>query len=143
MILVAAPAVAGLDVGRLASATLPIESATLGIGSLVSSSFLLNWAMIRNLFFEPTMRIQRERGHRVVARGPYSIVRHPGYLAGILYALSVPLVIGSGLAFIPTGIYVILMISRTVLEDRTLMRELDGYQEYVREVMHRLIPWIW
>jgi protein-S-isoprenylcysteine O-methyltransferase Ste14 len=70
-------------------------------------------------------------------------VRHPGYLAGILYALSVPLVIGSGLAFVPTGIYVILMISRTILEDRTLMRELDGYQEYTREVRHRLVPWIW
>jgi len=46
--------------------------------------------MTANPYFEPTVRIQKDRSHRVMTSGPYKIVRHPGYLAGILYALSVP-----------------------------------------------------
>lgn len=142
-VLIAVPAAAGLDVGRFGSSSIGIEFAAVGIGLLVSSSVLLNWAMTSNPFFEPTVRIQRERGHRVIASGPYGTVRHPGYLAGILYAFSMPLVIGSVLAFIPTGVYFTLMITRTVLEDRALMKELDGYRRYARRVRHRLFPWIW
>ena len=36
-----------------------------------------------------------------------------------------------------------LLVVRTVLEDRTLHRELAGYPEFAKETRHRLIPWIW
>ena len=107
------------------------------------STVLLNWAMMANPFFEPTVRIQKERGHRVITSGPYKIVRHPGYLAGILYALSVPLIIGSIFTFVPVAIYVLLIGIRTLLEDRTLHEELDGYSEYSKTVGYRLMPWLW
>jgi protein-S-isoprenylcysteine O-methyltransferase Ste14 len=32
---------------------------------------------------------------------------------------------------------------RTVLEDRTLHNELEGYAEYGRSVKYRLLPLIW
>ena len=32
---------------------------------------------------------------------------------------------------------------RTVLEDRTLHRELPGYADYAAETRHRLLPGIW
>jgi protein-S-isoprenylcysteine O-methyltransferase Ste14 len=99
--------------------------------------------MIENPHFEPTVRIQEERSHRVITTGPYKFVRHPGYLGGLLWAVSIPFMIGSIFAFIPAGVYVILMIIRTWFEDRTLQKELSGYVEYTKRTRRRLFPGIW
>ena len=40
----------------------------------------LTWAEAVNKFFEPTVRIQTDRGQKVIDTGPYAIVRHPGYV---------------------------------------------------------------
>jgi protein-S-isoprenylcysteine O-methyltransferase Ste14 len=37
----------------------------------------------------------------------------------------------------------LVMVVRTVLEDRTLKSNLPGYGEYTRQVPDRLIPGIW
>jgi protein-S-isoprenylcysteine O-methyltransferase Ste14 len=34
-------------------------------------------------------------------------------------------------------------VVRTVLEDRTLHDELDGYTDYARRVRYRLVPGVW
>ncbi len=141
--LVAVPVVAGLDVGRFYWSSLDFSFVLLGLFLFAVSTFLLNWAMVVNPFFEPTVRIQKDRGHKAVTSGPYRFVRHPGYLAGVLYILSIPLTIGSVLAFIPAGVYVVLFIIRTALEDGVLLRELDGYSPYAQKVRYRLIPWLW
>jgi protein-S-isoprenylcysteine O-methyltransferase Ste14 len=141
--MIAVPVVAGLDVGRFNWSSLDFSFVFLGLFSFAASTFILNWAMVVNPFFEPTVRIQTERGHKPVTAGPYRFVRHPGYLAGLLYILSVPMIIGSVFAFIPAGVYAILFILRTSLEDGVLRRELDGYSEYAQKVRYRLIPWIW
>jgi len=137
------PAIAGWDLGRFHWSNLDISFALVGLGSLIISTVLINWAMIVNPHFEPTVRIQRDRYHKVITTGPYKVVRHPGYLAGILFALSIPLIIGSVLTLIPVGGYVLLMMIRTLLEDRTLNEELNGYSEYAKRVRHRLFPGIW
>ncbi len=141
--MIAVPVVAGLDVGRFHWSSLDFSFVFLGLFLFAVSTFLLNWAMVVNPFFEPTVRIQKDRGHKAVTSGPYRFVRHPGYLAGLLYILSIPLIIGSVWAFIPAGVYVVLFVMRTMLEDRVLLRELDGYSEYARRVKYRLIPWLW
>jgi protein-S-isoprenylcysteine O-methyltransferase Ste14 len=137
------PAVAGLDVGRYRWSSLGIYYAVLGLIMMVVSSVLINWAMIENPYFEPTVRIQEDRGHRVVSTGPYGIVRHPGYLSGILWMSSIPLVIGSLYTFVPVALYSALMILRTHLEDRTLQDELAGYADYAGKVKYRLFPGVW
>ncbi len=137
------PAVAGMDVGRYGWSSLGILYAVLGLIIMVVSSVLINWAMIENPHFEPTVRIQEDRGHRVVSTGPYGIVRHPGYLSGILWMSAIPLILGSLYAFVPVALYSALMILRTHLEDRTLHEELAGYPEYAERVRYRLLPGIW
>ena len=141
--LIAVPAMAGLDVGRVHWSNIDVHFAVVGLVLFAISTVILNWAMIANPYFEPTVRIQKDRGHRAIANGPYRIVRHPGYLVGIFYILSVPLIVGSVFTFIPAGIYAFLMIIRTLLEDSTLCRELDGYSEYAKRVRYRLFPGIW
>jgi len=140
-VIILIPAIAGLDVGRFHWSNLDVYFAAIGSLLVVASSILLNWAMIVNPHFEPTVRIQED--HKVIARGPYGIVRHPGYLAGILFALSIPLLIGSAFTFIPAGLYCLLMAIRTWLEDKTLQKELKGYSEYTKQTKYRLFPKIW
>lgn len=44
-----------------------------------------------NAYLSSRVRIQQERGHVVVAVGPYRYVRHPMYAGMICYDVSVPL----------------------------------------------------
>lgn len=141
--LILVPAVAGLDVGRYGWSSLGSSYAILGIVLVVTSSILVTWAMIENPYFEPTVRIQDDRGHHVVTTGPYTIVRHPGYLSGILWIAAIPLILGAVYAFAPFVLYTVFMLLRTFLEDNTLKRELPGYTEYAEIVRYRLFPGIW
>ena len=54
-----------------------------------------------------------------------------------------PLGLGSLWAFIPAGLTIMLLIVRTVFEDRTLQAELVGYQDYMQQTRYRLIPGFW
>jgi protein-S-isoprenylcysteine O-methyltransferase Ste14 len=101
------------------------------------------WAMFSNPFFSATIRIQTDRGHTVVNRGPYRLVRHPSYGSGLFVYLAVPVLLGSWWGLLPAVLGVILLIYRTVLEDRTLHEELDGYVAYAARVRYRLIPGVW
>jgi protein-S-isoprenylcysteine O-methyltransferase Ste14 len=95
-----------------------------------------------SLHFEPTVRVQTDRGHTVIDAGPYALVRHPGY-ADVLLRLGIPLALGSCWALIPAGISYLVLVVRTVLEDRTLRAELPGYQEYAQRVRYRLVRSVW
>ena len=137
------PAVAGLDVGRYGWSGLDIIYVVPGFALFVLGAVLITWAMIVNRYFESTVRIQEDRDHEVVSTGPYIFVRHPGYLSGILWMSSIPLIIGSLYTLIPVMIYGAMIVLRTHLEDRTLRDELPGYSEYAERVKYRLVPWIW
>ena len=115
----------------------------LGLALAFGSQMFVLWAMATNRFFATTVRIQDERGHAVVDRGPYRLVRHPGYLGSLLYNLCLPLALGSLWTYVPAALTILLLIVRTGLEDGTLQAELPGYREYSAEVRFRLIPGIW
>ncbi len=100
-------------------------------------------AMKTNPFFSSHVRIQDDRGHRVISSGPYRFVRHPGYTGSILYNMAVPIFLESFPALWVGIAFSILMVFRTILEDRTLKTELPGYREYADQVRRRLIPFIW
>jgi protein-S-isoprenylcysteine O-methyltransferase Ste14 len=95
---------------------------------------IVTWAESPNKFFEVTFRIQTERGHKVIDTGPYAIVRHPGYVGGILFSVGTALCLGSLWALLPAGLASALLILWTQWEDRTLHAELPGYKEYTQRV---------
>ena len=82
----------------------------------------LTWAESVNRFFEPTVRIQSDRGHEVVDTGPYALIRHPGYASAGPLFIGLPLCLGSFWAAIPALLSCLLLAVRTVLEDRMLKR---------------------
>jgi protein-S-isoprenylcysteine O-methyltransferase Ste14 len=101
------------------------------------------WAECVNKFFEPTVRIQVDRGHKVIDTGPYAIVRHPGYLGAMPLFVGTALCLGSLWALIPAGLASALLLLRTRWEDQTLQAELAGYKDYAHRVRYRLIPGVW
>jgi protein-S-isoprenylcysteine O-methyltransferase Ste14 len=101
------------------------------------------WALAENRFFAGVVRIQTERGHVVCDSGPYRIVRHPGYAGNILALPGMALALNSLWTLFPAAVALIIAVTRTALEDRTLQDELPGYREYAQRVRYRLIPWIY
>lgn len=134
-------AAAGLSV-RLGQPPTALPLFAAGLILMAAVSLLGIWPIMENRNFESSVRIQKDRGQSVCSTGPYAIVRHPGYTAIILWAMSIPMIFGL-YAGITAGITAILIIIRTGLEDRMLKRELPGYLEYSRRVRYRLIPYIW
>jgi protein-S-isoprenylcysteine O-methyltransferase Ste14 len=135
--------VAAFDAGRFHWSNVPPGVIVSGYVLLCVGFFLSIWVYRVNKFAEPSVRIQTERGHKVIDTGPYAIVRHPLYLGGLIMFTGIPLALGSYWALVPTAIGTLVIIVRIVLEDRTLQAELEGYKEYAARVRYRLIPGIW
>jgi protein-S-isoprenylcysteine O-methyltransferase Ste14 len=134
--------VAGLD-ERFGWSQPSLTVQLVALAFVVLGNSLVSWTMSSNKFFSTTVRIQKERGHAVVSSGPYRLVRHPGYLAFSISGLATPLMLGSLWGLIPSLLGVCAIIVRTVLEDRTLQDELDGYRDYARRVRYRLLLGVW
>jgi protein-S-isoprenylcysteine O-methyltransferase Ste14 len=115
----------------------------LGYAIFVLGWTLFTWSMVVNPFFEKAVRIQTNHGHRVIDRGPYAYVRHPGYMGLVGWIFSTPPLLASAWAFVPALIAVVLLVIRAALEDRLLHAELTGYTEYAARVRFRLIPGVW
>jgi protein-S-isoprenylcysteine O-methyltransferase Ste14 len=137
------PTVMGLDVGRYGWSNLGLWATVLGTAAASFGWVVITWAMVVNPHFEVTVRIQTDRDHKVISRGPYAIVRHPGYLGASLWALGSPLVVGSLYGLIPAVLTILILLFRTHREDRTLQAELPGYADYAKRVRFRLVPGVW
>ncbi len=135
--------VAAMDNGRFHWSHVPWWVCVLGYVLLVAGLAGMTWAESVNRFFEPTVRIQTDRGHRVIDTGPNTFVRHPGYVAACLLFMGMPLSLGSFWALIPAAVSCLLLVVRTILEDKTLRNELSGYEGYTQRVRYRLIPGVW
>jgi len=135
---------AGLDSGRYHwSPDFSLSIYLLGIILTVSGQLLFLIAQKQNKFFSSTVRIQTDREHVVCETGLYKLVRHPAYLGSIIQSLGFPLLFGSLWSIIPVCFSVILLITRTVLEDKTLKNELNGYLEYSSKTQYKIIPFVW
>jgi len=134
---------AGLDGGRYHWSHVPPAAQFAGFAGIVLVFILFFQVMRVNTYLSRVVEIQKERGHQVVTTGPYRYVRHPMYAGAIVLFLCIPLALGSLWALSPGGFLVVLIVVRTYLEDRTLHRELEGYDAYAQRVRYRLIPGIW
>ena len=109
---------------------------------LFLSSYALYAEVLReNTWLSRTIGVQE--GQTVVSDGLYGIVRHPMYAVTLVLFLSMPLVLGSVLAFVVFLAYPAIIAKRIRNEEEVLTRDLPGYTEYLKKVRWRLIPFVW
>lgn len=137
------PVVAALDAVRFRWTAMPFAAVWPGALLLLVSTSLMTWAMVVNPHAEMSVRIQTDRGHRVITTGPYRFVRHPMYVGMLLMYCSFNLILGTWWAFVVVAAIAALVVWRTAMEDRTLMRELPGYSDFAAQTRWRLLPGLW
>lgn len=132
-----------LDAQRLGWSRTPVWAQVLG--ALLILVAFLGWATVlkANSFASTQIRVQKERGQKVISTGPYAIVRHPMYAYVLPLMIGAPLLLGSlwGLG----GLVVVfpLLAARILGEEAMLFEGLPGYREYAEKVRYRLFPGLW
>jgi len=137
--------IAGIDRGHMhLSDTVSPWLQAAGLLIIAAGYALVFWAMQVNRFASSVVRIQSDRGQYVVTSGPYAMIRHPAYAAGILIVLASGIALGSWLAaafLVAVGLPFLLY--RAITEDRLLQARLPGYADYAQRVKWRLAPGVW
>ena len=108
--------------------------------------FLLAYALYgevlrENAYLSRTIEVQE--GQKVIDTGLYGVVRHPMYMSTLILFLSMPLVLGSALAFAVMLLYIPIIGKRISGEERVLETGLEGYGDYRKRVRYKVIPYIW
>lgn len=78
-----------------------VPLATFDAGRMVWSVVPPSIVNLGNRFFEPGVRLQRERGQHVISSGPYAILRHPGYVGALMMFAGIALALASWWALVP------------------------------------------
>ena len=115
----------------------------LGLTLYVAGWWIMTLAMKVNPFAVPVVRLQEERHQRVVDAGIYAVVRHPMYAGFVPMVVGPALWLGSYTAALLAIVPIAVLAVRSVLEERFLKRELNGYHTYTEKVRYRLIPFVW
>ncbi|EPQ56975.1 hypothetical protein GLOTRDRAFT_110369 [Gloeophyllum trabeum ATCC 11539] len=155
------------------STLLPSDSAAAG-ALILTPAFLAGTALtlfgtyLRHRCFRVlgklfTFELAIRKDHRLVTEGPYSVVRHPSYTAGVLAFTGANLCLlgpgswfwESGLAHTKAGQVFLAAMAvnlvwtvgfvgrRTVVEDRTLREQFGAqWDEWAARVPYRLFPFI-
>jgi protein-S-isoprenylcysteine O-methyltransferase Ste14 len=108
--------------------------------------FAIGFGFIGRVYRENTFTsatIEVAEGQRVIATGPYAIVRHPMYASALLYLVGTPLALGSYTGLLAVAFMLPFLIWRLVDEERLLARDLPGYTDYQQRVRYRLVPFLW
>jgi len=132
-----------LDAKRFGwSPEFPLWIKIVGTLLFILAFIILFSALKENTFAAPVVKMQKERGQRVISTGLYGIVRHPMYSGGTLLFIGAPLLLGSVYGLAMGLLLTILIAGRSVGEEEMLRQELDGYTEYMKEVKWRLLPFV-
>jgi protein-S-isoprenylcysteine O-methyltransferase Ste14 len=138
--LVALYVVSALD-RRFGWSFVPARLALLGDALVLLGYYGIFLTLRENSFAAATVRVEQDQ--RVVATGPYALVRHPMYSAALLMFAGTPLALASLWGLVPVALLAAAVIRRLLDEENYLARNLTGYEEYRRKVRWRLVPGAW
>jgi protein-S-isoprenylcysteine O-methyltransferase Ste14 len=123
---------------RFAWSSVPL-SAILAGDMLTLLSFYAIFLVYRaNTFTSATIEVAAHQ--KVIASGPYAVVRHPMYAGSLPLLVGTPLALGSYWGLLALAAMTPALIWRLFAEERFPSRNLPGYREYCAKVRWRLIP---
>jgi len=122
--------------GMPAVAWLGVAAGTLGLALRLWAVLTLRERFTRTLLVHDNQALER--------RGPYRIVRHPGYLGSLLTLNGIALATGNAVVFIASVVVIgAAYIYRIRAEDAMLIAAFGApYESYRREV-RAIIPFVW
>jgi protein-S-isoprenylcysteine O-methyltransferase Ste14 len=120
----------------------PLWITAVGALLLIFACVLVFLALQQNTFAAPVVKMQKERGQKVISSGLYAIVRHPMYAGATLLFVAAPLLLGSVYGLVMGLILIVTIAVRSLGEEAMLKQELDGYSEYMKKVRWRIIPYV-
>jgi protein-S-isoprenylcysteine O-methyltransferase Ste14 len=126
---------------RFAWSAVPVWGVVLGDVLVAIGLYFIFRVYRENTFTAATIEVAA--GQKVIATGPYAIVRHPMYASGSLYMLGTPLALGSYWGFLALAAMTPFLLWRLLDEERILTKGLPGYAEYRQRVRYRLVPMVW
>jgi protein-S-isoprenylcysteine O-methyltransferase Ste14 len=126
---------------RFGWSIVPLFLIALGDLLIVIGFYLVFLVFKENTFASGTIEVGAEQ--RVIATGPYALVRHPMYVGALVMLVGVPLALGSLWGLIAIVPMVVVLVARLLDEEKFLAKNLAGYEEYQGKVRHRLVPLIW
>lgn len=136
-------AIMPLDARRFGwSPAFPFWAKVVGAILLVLSSVIVFEALNENTFAAPVVKMQKERGQKVVSTGLYAIVRHPMYAGATFLFISAPLLLNSVYGLLIGVLLIVTIAIRSIGEEAMLKQELEGYSDYMKKVRWRLIPFV-
>jgi protein-S-isoprenylcysteine O-methyltransferase Ste14 len=138
--LLAVLVVSALD-WRLGWSNAPVWVIVLGNLLVAGGLYLTLVVLQQNRYAAST--IETAAGQTVISTGLYGLVRHPMYLGALIMSVGVPLALGSYWGLLIILVVIPVLAFRISDEEKMLVGELAGYEDYRRKVRFRLIPAIW
>ena len=103
--------------------------------------FIVRLTFRENSFAAPVIKIQEERGQRVISTGPYRIVRHPMYAGYTILHIGFLLSFPSLWNIVLYSTELAIQLAR-LLREELLLNEDQSYRAYAARVRYRLVPLI-
>jgi len=126
---------------RFAWSVVPAVATVLGDILVVLGFYFVFLVFKENSFASGTIEVEAEQ--KVIATGPYAIVRHPMYIGALVMLTGVPPALGSWWGLLAIVPMTAVLIARLLDEEKFLVKNLAGYSEYEDKVRYRLIPLVW
>ncbi len=126
---------------RFRWSAMPLAGVIFGDVLVAAGLYFIFLVYKENTFTSATIEVAQDQ--KVISSGPYAIVRHPMYASALLYLFGTPLALGSFWGLLPLLAVIPCLVWRLHDEERFLVENLPGYEEYLKKVRYRLVPYIW
>ncbi len=132
--------VPGLDF-RFGWSHVPPLLSLIADGIVAVGFFIVFLTFRENSYTRATIEVSDEQ--KVIATGPYRLVRHPMYAGALLLLIVTPLALGSWVAMPFSLPLILVIVMRLREEEGFLTQTLEGYHEYCQKVPYHLVPYTW
>jgi protein-S-isoprenylcysteine O-methyltransferase Ste14 len=121
----------------------PVSARWIGVAMVAAGLAVRGWGMaVLGRHYTRTLRVGGDQ--HIVTRGPYRLIRHPGYAGSLLAWTGYCLGVGNWIALVAVAALMLLAYTwRISSEERMLARHFgDQYRAYQRHTA-RLIPYLY